>query len=427
MEQKPAQAASPPPRFVREAPFLVELVDRQFALLSARDADRLLMTAARILDMLEREPTLAAILREFDLEVRSAVERYREHETRAMAALGAIWRAEAPVLLAHAGTEGFDREGLFAYEKTLVVLEHLDYPTNEEPKWDRASSRHRLSKLKYWIVAARERASDVSVRARLANVDERLLALKEEHETAFREYRTLGVTLPGVARARLAWAVSCLNPGATTVRAKIGPAPGEARELEDLAAMLHEPTKRRMLTNAPGAEIVIQARRDAELLREELLLALGRPRAPSGRLVQFVEKMRRFRASELVRGFSAKSPAKASSELATRLAEDFFEAGLSAVPKPDDPYARDAKLLVRVEHVARPSALKVRAAVDTALSSLVAARAAHGIREGALVLVQTDGAQLVVPDEIRRDGTTLLLAVLDLAKPREKRLHVEIA
>lgn len=425
MEQKPAQAA-PPPRFVREAPFLVELVDRQFELLSSRDADRLLMSAARVLDMLEREPTLAAILREFDHEVRSAVERYRAHETRAMDALGAVWRAEASLLLAHAGTEGFDREALEGYEKTLVVLEHLDYPTNEEPKWDRASSRHRLSKLKYWIVAARERATDVAVRARLANVDERLLALKEEHETAFREYRTLGVTLPGVARARLAWAVSCLNPGSAVVRAKTPP-PGEARELEDLATMLHEPTKRRMLTNAPGAEIVIQARRDAELLREEILLALGRPRAPSGRLAHFVEKMRRFRAAELTRGFSAKSTSKASRELATRLAEDFFEVGLPTVATIDDPFAREAKLLVRVEHVPRPSALKVRATLEAALTALGAARASHGLREGVLVLVQTDGAKLVVPEEIRRDGTTLLVAVLDLGKPREKELHVEMA
>ena len=92
------------------APFLVELVDRQFSFLSTRDADRYLMTVSRVLTLLRREPMLAAILDDFDAEVRAAVADYHAHERHMMDELLALFRAVRPALLeaASAGIEGFD-------------------------------------------------------------------------------------------------------------------------------------------------------------------------------------------------------------------------------------------------------------------------------------------------------------------------------
>lgn len=407
------------------APFLVELVDRQFAFLSSRDADRLLMAISRILGLLDAEPTLAAIVSEFDDEVAAAVRRYAEHERDAMAELARLWQIHSARFYAHAGAEGFDREALDAFPRSLVPLEHLDFPANEEPRWDRASSRHRLSKLRFWVTASRERAADVAERAALLNLEEHLTTLRERHEEAFRTYRTFGVTLPGAALARLRWATGCLNPRAARSE-RDTPAMALARAREELAEVLHEPTKRRMLTGGPGTEVLFQARRDAELLREELVLALGRARAGRGRLLHFAEKMARFHARRLAKDLAAVGSRAlgraAERELAERLAEHFFDGGIAAAVTPEGP----SVLLVEVRHVARPTAAKARAALADACEALTRAGRAAGTRRGALLVVQRDGPRLVLPPEVRTPaGATLLVATLHVgAKPPSRELHV---
>jgi hypothetical protein len=414
-------ALATPVTLAAGAPFLVELVDRQFAFLSSRDADRLLMAVSRILGLLDAEPTLAAIVREFDDEVAAAVRRYAEHERDVMAELARLWALQSPRFYAHAGAEGFDREALDAFPRSLVPLEHLDFPADEEPRWDRASSRHRLSKLRFWVTASRERAADVAERAALLNLEDHLTTLRERHEEAFRTYRTFGVTLPGAALARLRWATGCLNPRAARSE-RDTPAMALARAREELAEVLHEPTKRRMLTGGPGTEVLVQARRDAELLREELVLALGRARAGRGRLLHFAEKMARFHAKRLAKDLGAARGRAAERELAERLAEHFFDGGISAAVSPEGP----SVLLVEVRHVARPTAAKARVALEEACEALARAGRATGTRRGALLVVQHDGPRLVLPPELRTAvGATLLVATLHVgAKAPTRELHV---
>ncbi len=409
------------------APFLVELVDRQFAFLASRDGDRLLMSISRALSLFEGEPTLAAILREFDAEAAAAVARYVAHERALMAELAELWGQHGERFLAHAGAVGFDREALEGFPRSLVPLEHLEYPVNEEPRWDRASSRHRLSKLRYWVTAARERAPALADRVILLNLEEHLGRLRERHEVAFREYRTFGVTLPGAARARLAWATGCLNPGLlqTASDAARPVALDEAREREDLAEMLHEPTKRRLLTGGPGTEMLAQARRDALLLREELVLALGRARAGVGRLAHFAEKMARFHAAGLAKAFSGRALRGAELELAMALAEHFFEGGISAAA--DASELDRATLFVQAKYLAKPTPAKAQAAIAAAHQALLGARARTGATRGVLLLVQREGARLVLPAEVRVDGASLLLGALHVGAGRRasrKELHV---
>ncbi|MBL0194785.1 MAG: hypothetical protein IPQ09_11280 [Myxococcales bacterium] len=420
-------APSPAPRvtLAAGAPFLVELVDRQFALLSSRDADRLLMTLARVLALLDAEPTLAALTREFDDEVAAAVRRYAEHERENMAELARLWELHRARFYERAGTDGFDREALDAFPRSLVPLEHLEFPQNEEPRWDRASSRHRLSKLRFWVTASRERTLDAAERAALLNLEEHLTTLRERHEEAFRTYRTFGVTLPGAALARLRWATGCLNPRAARSE-RDTPAMAMARAREEVAEALHEPTKRRMLTGGPGSEVLIQARRDAELLREELVLALGRARAGRGRLLHFAEKVARFHAGRLAKQLGAargRAGVRAvERELAERLAEHFFDGGILAGLTPEGP----SVLLVEVRHLARPTEAKARAVLVDACDTLARAAQAAGTRRGALLVVQRDGPRLVLPPELGASlGATLLVATLHVgAEPPRRDLHV---
>lgn len=419
-------AYAPPVALVAGAPFLVQLVERQFAFLASRDADRLLMAIARILAVLDEEPTLAAIVEEFEHEVAAAVRRYAEHELAIMRELTAVWAAHNARFLVYTGAEGFDPAALDAFPRTLVPLEHLDYPTNEEPRWDRASSRHRLSKLRFWVTASRERASDVAERAALLNLEDHLTTLREHHEEAFRTYRTFGVTLPGAALARLRWATGCLNPGVARFE-RDTPGMALARAREELAEVLHEPTKRRMLAGGPGAEVLVQARRDAELLREELVLALGRVRAGRGRLAHFAEKMARFHSAQLAKDFGAARGRAAlrvvEGALAQRLAEHFFDGGIDACA---DGKRGPSALFVQVRHVARPTAAKARAVLTAACEALTHAGEATGTRRGALLVVQHDGPRLVLPPELRTSlGETLLVAGLHLApKPSGGELHI---
>lgn len=390
----------------------MELVDRQFAFLSTRDADRLLMTVERVLTMCRSEPALAAILEDFDDEVRAAVADYHEHERAMMAELREVFVLErdAFLSLAEAGVEGFELAAVEGFADTLIPLEHLDYPSNEEPKWDRASSRHRLSKLRYWVSTTRERAETIETRARLQNVEQRLADLREQHEEAFRAYRTRGVTLPGAARARLEWATGCLNP--TSARKAEDAA--LAREREDLASMLHEPTKRRLLTNAPGSEIVVQTRRDSELLREELVLALGRTGARHGRVRHFVEKLQRFQGPSLSRAFASRSTKTAEEDLSRRLCEHFFDGGENAVWKVEDA-APDA-LLAQSRFLARPSAASAKKSVEEVVTMALAARRKRGTRVAVVLLVQSKAPRLVLPRELRREGLTVLCETLPLGR-----------
>ncbi len=395
---------------------MVELVDRQFAFLSTRDADRLLMTVSRVLTLMKREPTLAAILDDFEDEVREAVAEYHAHERWMMSELRDVFTTDRDALfaLAEANVEGFDLAAVEGYIATLVPLDHHDYPSNEEPKWDRAASRHRLSKLRFWMTAVRERSPTVEGRARLLNVEERLIDLRERHEEAFRAYRTLGVTLPGAARARLEWAVGCLNPS----RARKATDEAELlREREDLASMLHEPTKRRLLTNAPGSEIVGQARRDAELLREEIVLALGRPAARHGRLRNFVEKIQRFQEDAIAKAFAGRSTKTAEGELARKLAEHYFEGGERATWTVDR--HEDGALLVQARFVAKPTAASARKVVGDVLSQVEDAAERRGAKVGAVLIVQNKAPRIVLPREVRRAGATLLVETLPLGRSRD--------
>lgn len=370
------------------------------------------MTVQRVLTTLEREPSLAAILEDFEAEVRDAIAAYHAHERYMMAELREAFRVERETFLALAetGLEGFDVAALEAYPDTLVPVEYLDYPTNEEPKWDRAASRHRLSKLRFWVSSARERVDTVEHRARLGNLDDKLNLLREEHEEAFRAYRTLGVTLPGMARERLAWAAGCLNPS----RAKLEADVAAFREREDIASMLHEPTKRRMLTNAPGAEVVVQARRDAELLREELVLALGRTLARHGRLRHFAEKMRRFHSDTLEKAFAARSPKKAEEELARKLAESYFEGGEIA----SHALARlePGAILTVTRAIAKPSAVSAAKVLEELVALGASAFAKHETRMVAALVVVTQAPRLVLPREVRRGEVTILIETLALGR-----------
>jgi len=413
IQKQADEAPGARPRLTGPSPYLVELVDRQFAFLSTRDADRLLMSVERVLGMLQREPTLAAILADFDAEVREAIAEYHAHERAMMARLREAFLAERATFLALAerGVEGFDVAAVEAYPDTLVPVEHLDYPTNEEPKWDRAASRHRLSKLRFWVNAARERVDTTEARARLANLEDTIDALRVEHEEAFRAYRTLGVTLPGQARARLAWAAGCLNPGRTQKR------DAEAqslREREDLASMLHEPTKKRLLTNAPGSEIVVQVRRDAELLREELVLALGRTLARHGKLRHVAEKLRRFHGDALAKAFVSRAPKRAEEELAGRLAEAYFDDGELAASS----LARlePGAILTVARGLAKPSAASARALVDEVAKLGASAFAKHGTCIVALLVVVTKAPRIVLPREVRRGEVTYLVETLALGR-----------
>ena len=374
------------------------------------------MTVARVLDTLRREPTLAAILADFDDEVRAAVDDYHAHERWMMAELREIFTAHRDTLLAlaEANVEGFELPAVEGFPETLVPLEYIGYPANEEPKWDRASSRHRLSKLRFWTSAARERVDTVEKRAALQNVEERLGVLRELHEEAFRAYRTMGVTLPGAARARLEWAIGCLNPSRSRRETD---AAALLREREDIASLLHEPTKRRLLTNAPGSEIVGQTRRDAELLREELVLALGRTSARHGRLRHFAEKMRRFYDESLTKSFAGRSVKAAEASLAQKLAEHYFDGGERAIWKPE--HATSGALFVQARHVARPSAAAVRKVIDEVAASAATVAARHGTKVAVVLLVQSKAPRLVVPRETRRGGMALLVETLSLGPSEE--------
>jgi hypothetical protein len=388
------------------APFLVELVDRQFSFLSTRDADRYLMTVSRVLTLLRREPMLAAILDDFDAEVRAAVADYHAHEHHMMDELLALFRAVRPALLeaASAGIEGFDPAQLAAYEGTLVPVEHLDYPPNEEPKWDRAASRHRVSKVRFWVSSARDRIAEPG-RVALLAAEQRLDALRELHEEAFRTYRTLGVTLPGVALGRLDWAVSCLAPS----RSSDGAERGLAREREDIAEMLHEPTKRRMLTHAPGSETLVQARRDAELLHEEIVLALERGLWLHGALRRFVDKAKRFHGDTIDALAAPRGAKRALVAFASALAEHLFDTGIPAVHLAAR--AAPGDTFVQVVYLAKPTERSVATEIARGLAAL-AALGGLGVTQGVLLVVHGGTRALDLPREARGGGAVLALGAV---------------
>ncbi len=389
------------------------------------------MSVSRLLRLLEEEPTLAAILKEMERESAEAVGRYSVHERRLMDEVRALWDAESPLLLARSGEEGFEPEGLSAYRFSLVPASYLDFPPDEEPRWDRAAVRHRISKLKYWVSLAFGRAQTDAERGRLGNLELRLTSLKERHEHAFRAYRIEGSTLPGPALARLRFAVHCLNPSPLQASKTDEREAALVHPPRELAELLHEPTQKRLLTRAPGSEIIDQARRDATLLQEELLLSLGLARSRITLVHRFVVRAERFHSDRL--RALATSARRLEKELVRELSLHLFEAGLDAVADPSllgarpDAFAGSSKAAVHVEARLLPRAFgeeAVVAAVASASKRWTSAASVHGARACALLLVRVGGPILELPEALHARDRELVLAQLDLGKGGERKGRV---
>lgn len=272
---------------------LLALLDREFRFfLGQTDPKRQLIFVARLLDWLEREPRLSALLGDTTQEELQAASAFREERRQMHSAITQLWEQHSQllkerlagdrgrgVLEAYGSIDGFDA-------RCGAEPEMID--TVDAPREDRTNSRKLIDCLRHWAHWASGKAEEGESGPEVDALDDlntHLQRLDQRQRYAFRRFQAAARYLPGAAFARLKECrerVQLEPPPSNLSDAELGAWWGTHLNDVRFSDAVHSETAQAL--NSDGDDAVEAAARraqqDAELLchelRQRLLLGWSR-------------------------------------------------------------------------------------------------------------------------------------------------------
>ena len=425
---------------------LVDLVERQFDYLDSLTGPERLLFLPRLLDFIEREPRLTAILEDLRHEAAEVLSEFRRAHERIRTELSALWSAHAAELRtlvtpALADPNNERQLSTFAriesYEARLAELPFASFPSPGNASDLESDTGKLILALKQWRSWALERKrGNVRLSGGLAQLDRELEALEREHSFAARSLHSATRTMAWPAIERLRGVRARVLP----VPPKRGPdvtADDSVLELvryraEDVAARVVHGDANPTREGQVGVQLMAdEVAEDARTLREELLLRIGLARSRISLVRRYAARCEAFDAERL-RAACAEASSHAERILTLDFARFLFDAGLTPLLE-----ATASGLRPDVLHLA-PSSLfyveakqydgtgakaQLRKAYAQVWSTWARLRKIYPCDEAFLVVFRRGGPYVELPAVIRWAGLRLYSVVADIsteAGSREK-------
>jgi hypothetical protein len=416
---------------------LVELIERQFELVLDRAEPRdLLFRLVRLLDVLQREPTISSLLGDAEFEARESLAEYADSDRRFQVELlelvdaSADWlRTRWPVAGAHDEFQG--HRSLDAFRERLAAEHEVDIHGWALPSGDVGAAGPAIQDFLYILEdapASGEEGADAGEGSPMADLFLNVQRIKLRRLHHWRSFRMLLSSHGGFAVQRLRHAARAVNP-APVLASMDDAGPSEWAIAYDgetevagkvfVGAAVEKQSKL--------ARLLDQVRHDLPLVREDLRFRIGIGRSRIGLLRRFAARCERYDADRL-RRMCKRFSRTAERSLTLEFARFMFEEGFNPFVDPSvgrlrpdvlDPHL-GLPIYVEAKQYSIARGLRADASkwVRQVLDTWGALRQEYEVPEAFLLVFRVTGPRLELPETLPVHGRRLRIVVVDVAEAR---------
>lgn len=411
-----------------EDELLVELLDRQFEFLKTGKGTQRIARLRRVLQFVEAEPQLSAILYEMRTEAEEVSAELDNADVAVRLALAELWNAsgaEIKKLLAHITDEVLNVYGTLdgyataTQTRRALNLVRADHETDNLTK-------HLVRALEHWL----NRIDDLAARAGqhppeiLDAARRQLPVISDMRIHLDRSIEEARCSLPWSAYQRLVVNRELLNPRLPDRDDPLGTLEfGSQSEFADILAQ----SEVAAISPSDGqdvGQVYAEIDDDSQLLHEELRFRIGQVRSRRALVRRYAARCEAFDAKRL-RDLCTRDTRNAERLLTLDMARYLFDSGMSPLLdatvsglRPDILHITPSSLFYTEakQYFRKYSRAQIRSAIVQVWGTWGRLRHAHPSREAFLVIFRRSGPWLEVPPVVRHENLRLYIVVADLSQ-----------